>query len=71
METISVNAQLPVSDRTVPGSSSKVKGNLATAFVVCFVSIMFSGFASMLMSVYLPVACPEESKGQRRGEVKY
>ena len=44
------------STATVPGSSSKVKGNLTTAFVVCFVSIMFSGIASMLMSVYLPVA---------------
>ncbi|MEP7144723.1 MAG: MFS transporter, partial [Ferruginibacter sp.] len=40
----------------VPGLSSKVKGNLTTAFIVCFVSIMFSGIASMLMSVYLPVA---------------
>ena len=40
----------------VPGSSSKVKGKLTIAFIVCFVSIMFSGIASMLMSVYLPVA---------------
>lgn len=51
METITVNAQHP----TVPGSSSKVKGNLTVAFIVCFLSIMFSGIASMLMSVYLPV----------------
>ena len=29
---------------------------LAIAFVICFISIMFSGVSSMLMSVYLPVA---------------
>ena len=56
METITVNGQQPISTATVPGSSSKVKGKLTTAFVVCFVSIMFSGISSMLMSVYLPVA---------------
>ena len=32
------------------------KGKLTIAFIVCFISIMFSGIASMLMSVYLPVA---------------
>jgi len=36
--------------------SSKAKGILTVAFIVCFLSIMFSGIASMLMSVYLPVA---------------
>jgi len=56
METITVNPQQPISAASVPGSSSKVKSNLTTAFVVCFLSIMFSGIASMLMSVYLPVA---------------
>lgn len=30
-------------------------GKLAIAFTICFISIMFSGIASMLMSVYLPV----------------
>jgi MFS family permease len=54
MATISVNMQ-PVSNGIAPGSSSEVRSKLATAFVVCFVSIMFSGIASMLMSVYLPV----------------
>ncbi|MBL7698097.1 MAG: MFS transporter [Chitinophagaceae bacterium] len=29
---------------------------LAIAFTICFISIMFSGVSSMLMSVYLPVA---------------
>ncbi|MDE3182304.1 MAG: MFS transporter [Bacteroidota bacterium] len=29
---------------------------LAIAFAICYVSIMFSGISSMLMSVYLPVA---------------
>ena len=56
METIITNTEQPVSAATIPGSSSKAKGNLIIAFVVCFLSIMFSGIASMLMSVYLPVA---------------
>lgn len=34
---------------------SPIKKNLTAAFIVCFVSIMFSGISSMLMSVYLPV----------------
>ena len=29
---------------------------LTIAFIICFISIMFSGVSSMLMSVYLPVA---------------
>ena len=28
---------------------------LTAAFIICFVSIMFSGVTTMLMSVYLPV----------------
>jgi MFS family permease len=32
------------------------KKNLAVAFIICYISIMFSGISSMLMSVYLPVA---------------
>jgi predicted MFS family arabinose efflux permease len=54
METVMVTAQQLTP--AVGDSSSKVKANLAVAFLVCFVSIMFSGIASMLMSVYLPVA---------------
>src|SRR5436190_15638827 len=54
METIIAEGQQPIS--TVAGSSSKARGNLIIAFVVCYISIMFSGIASMLMSVYLPVA---------------
>ncbi|MEO6150308.1 MAG: MFS transporter [Mucilaginibacter sp.] len=54
--TTRVNAPLPLSAATAPLSSSKLKVNLTIAFVVCFISIMFSGIASMLMSVYLPVA---------------
>src|SRR5678809_1360155 len=56
METIAVNEQQPISATTLAGSSSKAKGKLAIAFIVCYVSIMFSGISSMLMSVYLPVA---------------
>jgi MFS family permease len=54
METIIAQEQQPES--VVAGSSSKAKGRLTIAFVVCFLSIMFSGIASMLMSVYLPIA---------------
>ena len=41
---------------TLSYPSSKKNPNLAIAFVVCYISIMFSGISSMLMSVYLPVA---------------
>jgi MFS family permease len=41
---------------TVVESHSSVKnGKLAVAFIVCYLSIMFCGISSMLMSVYLPV----------------
>lgn len=36
--------------------SSTTKRSLAMAFAICYISIMFSGISSMLMSVYLPVA---------------
>ncbi|MGN6211336.1 MFS transporter [Parafilimonas sp.] len=36
--------------------SAATKRSLAIAFIVCYISIMFSGISSMLMSVYLPVA---------------
>ncbi|MBS1747686.1 MAG: MFS transporter [Bacteroidetes bacterium] len=36
--------------------SLSTKGNLIKAFIICFISIMFSGISTMLMSVYLPVA---------------
>ena len=55
METIVVNDQQPIS-ATLAESSLKVKGKLTIAFIVCYLSIMFSGISSMLMSVYLPVA---------------
>ena len=54
METIIAEGQQSIS--TVAVLSSKAKSNLIIAFLVCFLSIMFSGIASMLMSVYLPVA---------------
>jgi MFS family permease len=56
METIVANDQQPITATTLAGSSLKVKGKLAIAFIVCYLSIMFSGISSMLMSVYLPVA---------------
>lgn len=36
--------------------SSPYRPHLIAAFIICFISIMFSGISSMLMSVYLPVA---------------
>jgi len=36
-------------------SSVKQKGNIALIFAICFISTMFGGIVSMLMSVYLPV----------------
>ena len=36
--------------------TSTGKRNLTVAFIICYISIMFSGISSMLMSVYLPVA---------------
>ncbi|MBV9963539.1 MAG: MFS transporter, partial [Parafilimonas sp.] len=36
--------------------AAATKRNLAIAFIICYISIMFSGISSMLMSVYLPVA---------------
>ncbi len=41
---------------TLYQSSSATKRSLAIAFIICYISIMFSGISSMLMSVYLPVA---------------
>jgi len=34
----------------------RARAGLAAAFIICFISILFSGITSMLMSVYLPVA---------------
>ena len=36
-------------------SSSEKKANLMVVFIICFISTMFGGIVSMLMSVYLPV----------------
>jgi MFS family permease len=55
METITMNGKQSIPQVTVRKSSSKVKGNLTIVFVICFISIMFSGISSMTMSVYLPV----------------
>lgn len=54
MEKTTVNQQAGIA--TPVQKSPAVRTNLAAAFIICFISIMFSGIASMLMSVYLPVA---------------
>ena len=56
MQTIAVKDQQQIAATTLAGPSLKVKGKLTIAFIVCYLSIMFSGISSMLMSVYLPVA---------------
>ena len=55
MGTITSNPQQAVPAVSIPGSSSKAKSDLITAFLVCYLSIMFCGITTMLMSVYLPV----------------
>ena len=55
MKTIIVDEQQLITGLPQRGSFI-TNGKLAIAFIVCYISIMFSGIASMLMSVYLPVA---------------
>src|ERR1019366_778320 len=54
MNIITVNEQQQAPVVAISGNSRQIKGKLTKAFIICFVSIMFSGVASMLMSVYLP-----------------
>src|SRR5665213_3020526 len=54
MDIITINKNQASKRSTVVPSPAKYR--LSVAFVICFISIMFSGIASMLMSVYLPVA---------------
>jgi MFS family permease len=54
MATMSVDTN-SITNGIAPGRPA-VRNKLVVAFIVCFISIMFSGIASMLMSVYLPVA---------------
>lgn len=56
METTIVDKQPAIGTATLENSSAGMRGKLTIAFIVCFLSVMFSGIASMLMSVYLPVA---------------
>ena len=53
MITSSKNHQIPLSGAVISGSP-QANRKLSIAFFVCFISIMFSGISSMLMSVYLP-----------------
>jgi MFS family permease len=55
MDTITLNSNEPIAPLQVHVSALQSNAKLSLAFVVCFISIMFSGIASMLMSVYLPV----------------
>ncbi|MEO7047610.1 MAG: MFS transporter [Ferruginibacter sp.] len=55
METIAMNGKQSIPRPIFRDTSSKIKVNLTIVFIVCFISIMFSGISSMAMSVYLPV----------------
>jgi MFS family permease len=48
-----------VASDTGSRSPLMARKSLVTAFAICYISILFSGIASMLMSVYLPVAVAE------------
>jgi len=54
MDVITINKNQASKRSSVVASPAKYR--LSIAFIICFISIMFSGIASMLMSVYLPVA---------------
>ena len=54
MKPITINKSQPSMGSAVVFSLARPQ--LTTAFIICFISIMFSGISSMLMSVYLPVA---------------
>ncbi len=58
MREVIVNME---SKAVIPETLAQTSGkkNLAVAFIICYISIMFSGISSMLMSVYLPVAVKE------------
>lgn len=51
METITITEPLPLKAQAI--SVTQKSGVLAAAFTICFISVMFSGVSSMLMSVYL------------------
>jgi MFS family permease len=56
MKVVSLDEPQKVPAEPAPGIIVCIKTNLPVVFIICFVSIMFSGISSMLMSVYLPVA---------------
>jgi MFS family permease len=56
MKPLTVKINQPVKNDSAASASYLTRASLAAAFVICYISIMFSGISSMLMSVYLPVA---------------
>lgn len=51
---INVNGNATV-EETLYQTNASPKRRLAAAFTICYISILFAGISSMLMSVYLPV----------------
>src|SRR4051812_7205440 len=50
-----ITIQEQPSNGTTPHLVASVNSKLTSAFIICFLSMLFSGITSMLMSVYLPV----------------
>jgi len=55
MKTETIQTQDVITVAALSLSAEKQKGNIALIFTICFLSTMFGGIVSMLMSVYLPV----------------
>jgi MFS family permease len=53
MNTVTIQEQRL--NGSLPHSVASVNSKLTSAFIICFLSMLFSGITSMLMSVYLPV----------------
>lgn len=52
---INIETQNPIQESLQQPVAATRQG-LVAAFIICYISILFSGISSMLMSVYLPVA---------------
>src|SRR6476619_5667138 len=55
MKTETIQTQNVITVAAISFTAEKQKGNIAVIFTICFLSTMFGGIVSMLMSVYLPV----------------
>ncbi len=56
MSAGNIHSNEPVKIPGLPVAEIKPVDRLTLVFIICFLSTLFSGVVSMLMSVYLPVA---------------